>query len=60
MIIDGVEQELRPPEEVTIDRSAICDGRGAEMPARSTGYLHARSGEIHCAACSATPAHRTP
>ena len=58
LIVDGVEQELKPPEEIPIDCSAVCDGCFTEMPAGSTGYFHAQGGEIFCARCSATPAHQ--
>jgi ferredoxin-NADP reductase len=53
LVVDGVEHLHEGFREETLDLACVCDGCGAEMPAGTTGRLHARTGELFCGRCAA-------
>ncbi len=53
LVIDGVEHRHEGFREETVEVACLCDGCEGEIAEGSVARLHARTGELFCAACSA-------
>lgn len=57
MIIDGEEQPLTPPEQITVEYATVCDGCESEMPVGMSGTYVSQTGQLFCPDCG-VPAAR--
>lgn len=55
MIVNGLEQSLKPPERITADCASLCDGCASEIPAGASATFYAQTGQLFCARCAPVP-----
>jgi ferredoxin-NADP reductase/truncated hemoglobin YjbI len=60
MIVDGKEQVIEQPEDVSLDFDTICNGCESEVLAGTTVHYVPQTGELFCAGCSAVPTPPPP